>query len=151
MPGKCLSSYDMSAFLDIIVKPEADGGLSITVYRKPTHTDQYLQWDSHHNLSAKFSVINTLSHQAKTVYSNPELLKQEKEHLRKVHTKCKHPKLALDKVEKRLNKSSTEDINGVNNQGTKGTPAATKEVKSKGHIVIPYIQVLCESIKKDLW
>ena len=26
-------------FLDIIVKPEADGSLSITMYRKPTHTD----------------------------------------------------------------------------------------------------------------
>ena len=46
-------------FLDTIVKPEVDGGLSITVYRKPTHTDQYLQWDSHHSHSAKFSVINT--------------------------------------------------------------------------------------------
>ena len=66
-------------FLDTIVKPEVDGSLSITVYRKPTHTDQYLQWDSHHNLSAKFSVINTLSHRAQTVCSNPELLKQEKE------------------------------------------------------------------------
>ena len=43
------------------VKPEADGSLSITVYRKPTHTDQYLQWDSHHHLTAKFSVINSLS------------------------------------------------------------------------------------------
>ena len=61
-------------FLDTIVKPEADGSLSITVYRKPMHTDQYLQWDSHHHLSAKFSVINTLSHRAKTVCSRPELL-----------------------------------------------------------------------------
>ena len=56
-------------FLDTIVKPEADGSLSITVYRKPTHTDQYLQWDSHHHLSAKFSVIQTLSHRASTVCS----------------------------------------------------------------------------------
>ena len=30
-------------FVDTIVKPEADGTLSITVYRKPTQTDQYLQ------------------------------------------------------------------------------------------------------------
>ena len=63
-------------FLDTIVKPEADGSLSITVYRKPTHTDQYLQWDSHHHLSAKFSVIQTLSHRASTVCSNPELLQR---------------------------------------------------------------------------
>ena len=87
---------------DTIVKPEADGTLSITVYRKPTHTDQNLQWDSHHQLSAKFSVIYTLSHRATTVCSKPELLQQEKDHLRKALTKCKYPKWALDKVEKRL-------------------------------------------------
>ena len=60
-------------FLDTIVKPESDGNLSITVYRKPIHMDQYLQWDSHHHLSAKFSVIHTLTHRAQTVCSNPEL------------------------------------------------------------------------------
>ena len=87
-------------FLDTIVKPEVDGSLSITVYRKPTHTDQYLQWDSHHHLSAKFSVIQTLSHRASTMCSNPELLQKEKEHLRKTLTNCKYPKWALDKVEK---------------------------------------------------
>ena len=100
-------------FLDTIVKPEENGGLSITVYRKPTYIDQYLQWDSHHNLSAKFSIINTLSHRAKTVCSNPELLKQEKEHLRKALTQCKYPEWALDKVEKRLNMSSSEAIEGL--------------------------------------
>ena len=102
-------------FLDTIVKLEADGSLSITVYRKPTHTDQYLQWDSHHHLSAKFSVIKTLSHRASTMCSNPELLQKEKEHLRNALTKCNYP-----------------------NHG----------VQSKGHIVIPYTQGLCESIKK---
>ena len=30
-------------FLDSIVKPETDGKLSISIYRKPTNKDQYLQ------------------------------------------------------------------------------------------------------------
>ena len=115
-----------------------DGSLSITVYRKPTHTDQYLEWDSHHHLTAKFSVINTLSHRAKTVCSRPEWLQQEMDHLRKALTKCKYPKWALDKVENRLIKSTSETIDWVNNQGTIGAQAVTNEVKTKGHIVITY-------------
>ena len=131
-------------FLDTIVKPEVDGTPSITVYRKPTHIDQYLQWDSHHHLSAKFSVIHTLFHRASTVCSKPELLQKEKDHLRKALTKCKYPKWALDKVEKRLNKSTRQATDG----GTTGAQPATNEAKNKGHIVIPYTQGLCESIKK---
>ena len=64
-------------FLDTLVTPEADNSLSFTVYHKPTHTDQYLEWDSHHNLSAKYSVIGTLTHRAKTVCTKPELLQKE--------------------------------------------------------------------------
>ena len=135
-------------FLDTIVKPEADGNLSITVYRKPNHTDQYLQWDSHHHLSAKFSVINTLTNRAKTVCSNPELLHKEMDHLMKALTQCKYPKWSLDKVERRLNRSSREVTDGANNQGIAGTQPTTNEVKTKGHIVIPHTQGLCESIKK---
>ena len=135
-------------FLDTTVKPEADGKLSITVYRKPTHTDQYLQWDSHHHLSAKFSVIHTLSHRAQTVCSSPELLQREKTHLRKALPTCKYPKWALGKVERRPNKPSCETSDGANNQGTTSAQPTTKEAKTKGHIVIPYTQGLCESIKK---
>ena len=60
--------------LDTLVMPQSDYSLFTSVYRKPTHTDLYLQWDSHHHLAAKFSVMNTLKHRAKTVpttcYSN---------------------------------------------------------------------------------
>ena len=135
-------------FLDTIVKPEADGTLSNTVYRKPTHMDQYLQWDTHHHLSAKFSVINTLTHRAQTVCGNPELLHKEMDHLRKAFTQCKYPKWALDKVEKRLNRPSSEVNDRANNQGTTGAQPTTNEVKTKGHIVIPCTQGLCESIQK---
>ena len=89
-------------FLDTLVKPEADNFLSISVYRKPTHTDQYLQLDGHHNVADKCSVISTLTHRAKTVCIRPELLSKEVNHLRKVLTKCKYPKWALDKVERKI-------------------------------------------------
>ena len=131
-------------FLDTIVKPEADGTLSTTVYRKPTHTNQYSQWDSHHHLSAKFSVVHTLSHRASTMCSKPELLQKEKDHLRRTLTKCNYPKLPLDKVEKRLKRSTRE----VSDGGTTGAQPATNEATNKGHIIIPYTQGLCESIKK---
>ena len=134
--------------MDIIVKPEADGTLSITVYRKPTHTDQYLRCDSHHHLSAKFSVIHTLSHRAQAVCSNPKLLCKEKAHLRNALAQCKYPKWALDKVERRLNKPSSEVPDGANSQGTAGAQPSSNEVKTKGHIVMHYTQGLCESIKK---
>ena len=64
-------------FLNTTMKPVANGGLSIRVYRMPTHKDQYLQWDSHHHLSAKYSAINTFSHRSKTVCNKPELLQEK--------------------------------------------------------------------------
>ena len=137
-------------FFDTIVKPEADGTLCITVCRKPTHIDQYLQWDSHHHLSAKFSVIHTLSHKATTVCSKPELLQQEKDHLRKALTKCKYPNWAMDKMEKGLNRSTSDVNGGVNNQDTTAAQVVTSEVKTKGHIVIPYTQGLCVFNNTDI-
>ena len=57
-------------FLDTLITPEAANPLTFMVYHKPTHTDQYLQLDSHHNLSAKYSVIGTLTHMAKQFILN---------------------------------------------------------------------------------
>ena len=127
-------------YLDTILKPEIDGKLSNTVYRKPRHTNQYLQWDSHHHLSAKYSVISTLTHRAKTVGSIPKLLQKEIEHLRKTLTNCNFFMRALDKVEKRLTRSTREVNDGTNSQGTEGTQSTTNNVKTKGHLVIPYTQ-----------
>ena len=44
-------------FLDILIKPDQEGRLNTTVYRKPTHMDQYLHWDSLHPVSSKYSVV----------------------------------------------------------------------------------------------
>ena len=61
-------------FLDILIKPDQEGRLHTTVYRKPTHTDQYLHWDSLHPVSSKYSVVGTLHHRANTICSDQQLL-----------------------------------------------------------------------------
>ena len=58
-------------------------------YRRPAHTDFYMQWDSHNNLAARFSVINNLINRAKTVCCNPKLLKEEGGHFNQALQKCK--------------------------------------------------------------
>ena len=62
------------SFLDTLVEPDTDNSLSITIYGNPMHTDQYLQWDSHHNLAAKYSVISTMTHRAKVVLLDQSFL-----------------------------------------------------------------------------
>ena len=42
-------------FLDTIVTKQTDGRLVTNVYRKPTHSDRYLHFSSHHPFHAKLS------------------------------------------------------------------------------------------------
>ena len=126
-------------FLDILVIPNEDGSLSSTVYRKPTHTDLCLQWDSHHTLPSKYSVIGTLLHRAKTICSNPQLLKQE-DHLYSALTKCKYPAWALNRMK---TKSRSQTKKNSNNPKSTGT-----DIIQKPHIVVPHHRGLSESFKK---
>ena len=101
-------------FLDTVVLPQPDNSLLTTVYRKPRHTDLYLQWDNHHHLSAKYSVINTLKHGARTVCFNQQLLKNEKDHLNKALNNCKYPVWALNRASIRSKKNITTTKNNTN-------------------------------------
>ena len=47
------------AFLDTKVIRKPDGSIKLDIYRKPTHTNQYLQLSSHHPLHQKLGVIRT--------------------------------------------------------------------------------------------
>ena len=116
-------------FLDTLVTPQADNSLSFTVYHKPSHTDQYLQWDSHHNLSAKYSVIGTLTHRAKTVCTKPELTQKELSHLREALVKCKYPPWTINRIQGKLinNKGDNNDNNNIQAGNDNTRPATTQK------------------------
>ena len=49
---------------------EDNGSLTTSVFRKATHTNQYLSFDSHHPVAHKAVVVRALMHRASTLSSN---------------------------------------------------------------------------------
>ena len=72
------------AFLDTAVSREPDGRLTTSVYRKPTHTDQYLVYDSHHPQSVKRGIVKCLYERAKRLVTKHSVISKEKKHLSSV-------------------------------------------------------------------
>ena len=56
------------AFLDVKVTRNKDN--TIFIYKKPTHTDRYLQFDSHHPKHHKFTMAKTLHNRINTHVTN---------------------------------------------------------------------------------
>ena len=52
-------SDEQLAFLDMLLHREDDGTISTSVYRKATHTNQYLSFRSYHPMAHKVAVVRT--------------------------------------------------------------------------------------------
>ena len=102
-------------FLVTLVTIEPNNTFSTTVYRKPTHTDQYLHCGSNHHITAKQSVFNTLAHRAKVVCSSQERLDKESQHIKTALQACQFPNWALIQWHHRfLNNNQTNNNNHTN-------------------------------------
>ena len=125
-----LPGIDVLPFLDTLMKPTANS-IDSTVYRKPTHTDRYLDYNSNHFISAKLSVIHILIHRAKQVCSTPDFLAKEMDHLHKVLQDNHYPAQFFhqDKLQQKTNK--------------KPNPSTVKFIEG-ARVVIPYTKCFSE-------
>ena len=135
------TQQDSLPFLDTLITIQPDNTLSTTVYRKPTHTDQYLHWDSNHHITAKQSVFNTLAHRAKTVSSTQGSMDKELDHIKTALKHCQFPSWALNQWHHRFIQSQQHSNNPNNNN-------STDKSKTKATIVVPYIPNTSEKFKK---
>lgn len=122
-------------FLDCRVTVKNDQTLKTTVYRKPTHTDHYLQFDSNHPLVHKVGVIQSLFHRANTIISDTEEKDQEIAHIKSALGDCGYPDWAYQKV--------------TNSQRHKQTIRSATNTCTVNK-TIPYVKGLSECIKSDL-
>ena len=88
-------------FLNTTVTRDSDGLLTTTVYRKPTHTDQYLAYDSHHPQSVKpRGIVKCLYDRAEHLMTKSSVISEEKKYLSSVLVSNGYPYLFVRKLAK---------------------------------------------------
>jgi hypothetical protein len=123
-------------FLDILIRRKEDGSLGHTVYRKPTHTDLYLNGQSHHHPSQKAAVLSTLVHRAKLISDNTSI-SAELDHLKHTFLRNGYGKPEIFKA---LRRSSTKQ---------KSCPDEPPE-KPLSRALIPYVSTISGKIHRIL-
>jgi len=71
---------------------------STTVYRKPTRTDKYLDFSSHHPIAHKVSVVKTLLSRTDTLSSSPTHISDEQERIYRALTNNHYPRSFINHV-----------------------------------------------------
>ena len=94
-------------FLDALVSCKTDGSMKVQVYRKKTHTDQYLNFGSHHPLQHKLGVIRTLYDRCDNIVTDPKDAKLEVQHVNQALGKCGYPSWTFKKVRQQLDKRNS--------------------------------------------
>ena len=119
-------------FLDVLLYRSEDGSVSTSVYRKPTHTDRYLDFASHHPLLHKAAVVKTLFSRADTISSCALKLHEEHAHIVRALHLNNYPDQFVSRVRSRSSSRPTDD----------------SHTKKRG--VIPYVRGLLEAIQRVL-
>ena len=105
------------------------------VYRKPTHTNQYVHVDSHHAISNKYSIISSLLHRAKNLCSSQQLLDEEHSLIHKALLQCKYPNWAINRTKLKMNTPKPSNR------------SSSSKTINRGHITVSYKEGLSESVK----
>ena len=85
-------------FLDMLIIRKSDGSVKLCVYRKPNHTDQYLNFTSHHPIQHKLGVVRTLMDRCQKLVTEEEDRIEEEKHIRSALKKCGYPEWTFNKV-----------------------------------------------------
>ena len=121
------------------------GGLSIEVYRKPTHSSRYLQFSSHHSDNAKSSVARALFQRVSYV-TGEEKRKKESGTIEEELKLNNYPHEMIIRKRRKAIKKQRERAEGR----TASERTTGEETRKKATISIPYIQGTSEAIRRVL-
>ena len=119
-------------FLNTCLHVSEDGLMKVTVYRKPTHTDQYLNFQSNHHLQHKRAVVNSLLLRAQTLVSEEIDKAMEIHHVEQALKANNYPDWMLTTLNTRTgSRVSDESVN-----------------KERIYASVPYIKGILECLQR---
>ena len=104
-----------------------------SVYKKPTHTDRYLNFTSNHHPRIKSGIVKCLTHRARKV-CDKDSIDNEMTHLQHVFTTNNYPATVVTKCLNKIPKP--RDANN------------TESSKQPAMLITPYIRGLSERLER---
>ena len=127
-----IESEGSIAFLDTKTTRQDDGSITVSVYRKATHTDRYLDFKSHHHPQHKRSVVRTLMDRAKNIPSTEEEALRETKRVAGALTANNYP------------------ANFIHNGRQLNRHQEVNDTDHRGMVILPYAKGFSERIAKVL-
>ena len=89
------------AFLEPLLKRNNEE-ISVLVYRKSAHTDQYLHCSSHHQTSSKENVVSSMFNGAYSIITNKDNLHKENARMKQMLKENGYQESIISKIFKRI-------------------------------------------------
>ena len=105
--------------------------VEVNVYRKPTHTNRYLDFNSHHPICHMRSIVSTLLRRAKSLPSTHLGKREETKRVKAVLQDNNYPSSFINSCERSLSKLPTD-------------------LPSDGFVVLPSVQGISERVSRIL-
>jgi len=120
------------SFLDTEIHVKEDRSTKVTIYRKETHTDQYLHFESNHHIKQKMGIVTNFRNRIDTLVTEEADKKAEEKHVVNSLRRCGHPAWVLQRKKK-----------------DRRTNRREREIP-RGKVVIPYIRKVSEKVATTL-
>ena len=133
------------AFLDTLLVRREDGSIKLKVYRKKTHTNQYLAFSSHHPLHQKMGVIRTLMDRCEGIVTELGDKQQERDTIRTALKTCGYPEWTMGVVKQQMDNREERKEEKKSKRKER-----QDQDKSRGMVILPYVKGLSEKVARLL-
>jgi hypothetical protein len=135
-------------FLDLMIHRN-DDSLWTKTYRKPTHTQAYVNWQSNHPKTMLLGVLKGLIHRAYYFCDKEEDLQDELKLLQDVFEINEYPKHLITKAMKTSQKKETDKMIQKLMETVEDEPEEEEE-NYYGVLHAPYVKNFTEKVSRDL-